>query len=50
MAKSFSSEIRKVYLKKKKLEMKKKTGKGIFALILAVIAIIFSDSLLKEKE
>ena len=32
------------------MEMKKKTGKGIFALILAVIAIIFSDSLLKEKE
>mgnify|MGYP000854188949 CR=1 FL=1 len=50
MAKSVSSEIRKVYLKQRKLEMKKKAGKGVFALILAVVAIVFSDSLLKEKE
>lgn len=50
MAKTTSSQIRKIYFKQKKIEAKKKLGKGLFTLVLSILAVVFSDSLLQDKK
>lgn len=50
MPKTTSSQIRKIYFQQKKIETKKKFARGVLALILSCLAIVFSDSLLKDKD
>lgn len=49
MSKEVSSQIRKLYFKQKGLETKKRLGKGIFALVLGILAVILSDALLNDE-
>ena len=49
MAGEPSKLIREIYKKQKRVELKKKAGKGVLALFLSIIALVFSDSLLKEE-
>lgn len=50
MANSPSKNIRKIYLKQKRVELKNNFIKGLIAIIFTMIAFIFTDSLLTEEK